>query len=456
MTTKRQHSVTSPAIASVDPKTSLGLPHQSDLDLLDLGLIAKSVCSGLFVSGRTLDDILEQSVRATLSGDRAVDIDLSRANHVTARCGDLARTALYTPAQGAVLLTIGATRPFYSTQTPRPTTKALVPPLQAAPNPSFETAAEQAFKVTPDTMTAAVAILHKGHLVAEKYGAGADLTMPLESWSMGKSLAALLLACAVSDGLIALDEPLALREWSDKSDPRLAIKVEDALRMTSGLAFSASWAADYDAERDGYADHGLIYSGALDSRALVASCALRHRPGTFGAYKNSDTLLLMAALEDRLQAAGIDPLVWPYQRLLGPLGADSVLLETDPYGHWLITGYVYGCARDWARLAQVFVDPNLAQAIGADWACLQTCLQPTPAWSGQYWMSEAPAGFADSIYGGQIWLNRHAEQDRWPAPSDTAFFLGVGGQYAFMVPSLNLVVVRLGHIRGTLDSGAGR
>ena len=75
---------------------------------------------------------------------------------------------------------------------------------------------------------------------------------------------------------------------------------------------------------------------------------------------------------------------------------------------------------------------------------------------GQYWMSEAPAGFTDSIYGGQIWLNRHAEQDRWPAPSDTAFFLGVGGQYAFMVPSLDLVVVRLGHLRGTLDTGAGR
>ena len=295
MTTKRQHSVTSPAIVSADPKTSLGLPHQSDLDLLDLGLIAKSVCSGRFVSGRALDDILEQSVRAALSGDRAVDIDLSHPNQVTAQCGDLARTALYPPVQGAVLLPIGATRPFYSAQTLRPTIKAHVPDLQATPDPSFETAAEQAFKVTPDTMTAAVVILHKGHLFAEKYGAGAEQTMPLESWSMGKSLAALLLACAVSDGLIALDEPLGLQEWSDKSDPRRSITVEDALRMTSGLAFSASWAADYDAERDGYADHGLIYSGALDSRALVASCALRHRPGTFGAYKNSDTLLWRAA-----------------------------------------------------------------------------------------------------------------------------------------------------------------
>ncbi|MEM6554317.1 MAG: serine hydrolase [Pseudomonadota bacterium] len=385
-----------------------------------------------------------------------MDLDLSIARQVTARWGELARTALYTPEQGAVLLPLGATRPFYSPPAPRAAVEALVPRLQAAPAPEFERAAEATFKPTPDTMTAAVTILHKGRLVGEKYASSADPAMPLEAWSMGKSLAALLLACAVSDGLIALDEPLALREWSDRSDPRRAIKVADALRMTSGLAFSASWAADYEAERDGYADHGLIYSGALDSRALVTSCELRHRPGTFGAYKNSDTLLLIAALEDRLQAAGKDPLVWPYERLLGPLGADTILLETDPYGHWLITGYVYGCARDWARLAQVFIDRELATAVGADWDCLQSCLKPTPAWSGQYWMSEAPAGFQDSIYGGQIWLNRHAEQDRWPAPEDTAFFLGVGGQYAFMVPSLDLVVVRMGHIRGTLETGAGR
>lgn len=455
MTDILDHSVTSPAIGPARANAKNRLPDQSHLDLLDLGLIAKGICSGLYVSGRRLDDILKQSVRAELSGARPVGVDLSVTGQVTTTCGAHSRTAMLVEGQGAILLPIGMSSPFFTPSSPRETSQILEP-LEPKVSESFQAAADRAFATEPDTMTAAVAILHRGKLVAERYSAGANDAMPLEAWSMGKSLMALLLACAIEDGLITLNEPLALREWSEPSDPRRNIRVEDALRMSSGIAFSASWAADYDAERDGYPDHGLVYSGAIDSRALVASRGLRHKPGHFGAYKNSDTLLLWAALEDRLHAVGLDPLTWPYERLLGPLGAPSALLETDPYGHALITGYVYGNARDWARLAQIFIDQELAETIGADWACLQACLQPTSAWKGQYWMSEAPADFADSIYGGQVWLNRHAPADRWPAPDDTAFFLGVGGQYAFMVPSLDLVVVRMGHIRGSLDTGAGR
>ncbi|MEO0569876.1 MAG: serine hydrolase, partial [Pseudomonadota bacterium] len=431
-----------------------GLPHQSDLDLLDLGLIAKAVCSGLHVSKRKLEDILSQSVRAVLSSDRAVEIDLSIQGQVTARCEGLARTAIFTGPQGAVLLPIGSRDVYFAPRRAKATPQA-VPDLDAQTSPAFEQATERAFATEPDTLTAGVAILHNGILVAEQYAAGADADMPLEAWSMGKSLAAILIACAVSDGLITLVEPLALKEWP-KADPRQSIRVEDALRMSSGVDFSATWSSDYTPERHGYADHGLIYSGALDSRALVASRLQKHKPGRFGAYKNSDTLLLMAALEDRLEAAGLDPLTWPYERLLGPLGASSILLETDPYGHFLITGYIYGTPRDWARLGQIFIDQDLADTLIVDWLTLQACLQPSLAWTGQYWMADAPAGFDDSIYGGQVWLNRHAPQDRWPAPDDTAFFLGVGGQYTFMIPSLDLVVVRMGHIRGTIDTNAGR
>ncbi|MEM1391547.1 MAG: serine hydrolase [Pseudomonadota bacterium] len=454
MSDSAQTSVTSPALTSTPVGAANGLPHQSDLDLLNLGLIAKAVCSGLHVSKRKLDDILSQSVRAILSNDRAVQIDLSIDGQVTARYEGFARTAIFTGPQGAVLLPIGSRDVYFEPRRAKATPQA-VPDLKVQRHSAFEEAAKEAFATEPDTLTAGVAILHKGALVAEKYAAGADADMPLEAWSMGKSLAAILLACAVSDGLIKLGEPLALKEWP-KGDPRQSIRVEDALRMSSGVDFSATWSSDYVPEHHGYADHGLIYSGALDSRALVTSRLQKHEPGSFGAYKNSDTLLLMAALEDRLETAGLDPLKWPYERLLGPLGTSSILLETDPYGHFLITGYIYGTPRDWTRLGQIFIDQDLANALEIDWPTLQACLQPSPSWAGQYWMADAPKDFDDSIYGGQVWLNRHAPQDRWPAPDDTAFFLGVGGQYTFMIPSLDLVVVRMGHIRGILDTNAGR
>ncbi|MEM9169236.1 MAG: hypothetical protein AAGC56_06240, partial [Pseudomonadota bacterium] len=79
-----------------------------------------------------------------------------------------------------------------------------------------------------------------------------------------------------------------------------------------------------------------------------------------------------------------------------------------------------------------------------------------PGWSGKYWTGSGPDGWTDSIYGGQVWLNRYPQADRWPLPSDAYFMLGVGGQYCFIVPSMDLVVVRIGFVRGVLEANAGR
>lgn len=457
MSDSQIHSVSSPAIAGGEAARTRGLPTDLDIALMELGLIAKMVCSGLHVSKRALNDILAQSVRPKLSNGQPVDIDLSEAGQVTTRAGDLVRTALHAGDQGCILLPIGAAAPlFRARKTRAPVSNPPEVPTRA--DPDFQAAIETAFSRAPDTMTAAVVVHHRGVRVAERYGSGATPDMAMESWSMGKSLTALLLAAAVQDGLVELDEPIALREWQvDTDDPRRAITFEQALRMSSGLDFSASWAEDYEPARHGYPDHGFIYSGAIDTRALVASRPLLHEPGTFGAYKNGDTLAIMAGLADRLAAQGVDPLRGPYDRLLKPIGANSLLLETDPYGHFLPTGFVFGTARDWAKLAELFM--NRGRFAGRQWVdgdVLAACLAPSPGWEGKYWMAAAPEDYADSLYGGQIWLNRHAVQDRWPAPDDMAFFLGTGGQYAFLIPSLDLVIVRMGHIRGTLDTGAGR
>ncbi|MEM8919967.1 MAG: serine hydrolase [Pseudomonadota bacterium] len=454
MASETEHSVTSPAISSGNHTRVRGLPSDSDLALMELGLIAKSVCSGLHVSKRSLDDIVETSVRTDLSNGGTAALDISVSGQVTAEWNGQTRTAIDTGAHGCVLLPIGAKDVFFEPMLDQDARRAIS--LADHSDPNFIPALDAAFQTNPDTGTAAVAIVHKGKLVAERYGAGAEADMRLESWSMGKSAVGLLIACAVSDGLLSLDEPIALREWLSSGDPRRAITFDDALRMSSGIDFSAPWAEDYEPERHGYPDHGFIYSGAIDIRALAASRTLLHPPGRFGAYKNGDTLLLLAGLEDRLVAAGEDPLAWPYTRLLYPAGANGLIFETDPYGHIFGTGNVYGTARDWLALGRLFVEPAHSRKIGLDRDVLSHFASPSPAWRGKYWMAEPPTGFSDSVYGLHVWLNRHAPQDRWPAPDDMFFFLGVGGQYTFIVPSLDLAVVRLGHIRKTLESDAGR
>jgi CubicO group peptidase (beta-lactamase class C family) len=366
---------------------------------------------------------------------------------------------LFCGDQGAVLLPVGADRPLFQprrTRFRRPRT-ALAWPEGDGPaeqDTRFAAAADAAFSDDPDTGTQAFLVAHRGRLLFERYAEGISPDTPLESWSIGKSLTATLVAVAVRQGLVSLDASLALREWRDADDPRRGITVEHALRMSGGLGFSAPWASDYDPTTDGAPDHGFIYSGAVDSRALIASRAQRHVPGVFGAYKNADTLALIAALEDRVLG---DFLRWPYEALLEPIGADTIVLETDAHGRFVPSGFVYGGARDWARLAQLFLNAGVWNGSQiADALVLGACQCPSSAWRGQYWMAQPPQGFEDAIYGGHVWLNRHAPQDRWPLPSSTFFFMGVGGQYVFVVPSLELIIVRMGDVRKTVESGAGR
>jgi len=447
-------SVTSPAISSGNVARVRGLPTDSDIVSMELGLIAKSVCSGLYVSGRRLEDIIDGSVRTHLSNGVVAEIDTSIKNQVTATAGPHTRTAIHITPHGSTLLPVGAKDVFFEPR--RPAQNNTASALTCIDDLAFSSAADAAFQTAPDTGTAAVAIFHEGELVAERYADGITSGTALESWSMGKSLVALLIACAAADGLLSLNEPIALREWRDSHHPRNTITFEHALRMSSGLDFSAPWAEDYEPKRHGYPDHGYIYSGAIDIRAFTASRPSLHPPGVFGAYKNSDTLLLLVGLEDRLLAAGLDPLRWPHERLLNRAGANDIVLETDPYGHIFGTGNVYGTARDWIALGRLFVDDAHAQKVDLTRDALSAFASPSPGWRGKYWMAAAPAGFDDSIYGQHVWLNRHATNDRWPAPDDMFFFLGVGGQYTFIVPSLGLVVVRLGHIRKTIEAGAGR
>lgn len=398
-------------------------------------------------------------MRARLADGTPVEITTPGEHLVRASAKGLARHALFCADQGGVLLPIGADRPLFQPRRTRfSRARSLLPwPLGdagAAQDPRFTPASDAAFSLEPDTGTQAFLVVHNGRLVFERYAEGVFADTPLESWSIGKSLVAMLAAVAAKQGLLSLDDPLALNEWREPDDPRRAITVEHALRMCSGLGFSAPWARDFDPAQDGAPDHGFIYSGAIDSRRLVASRPQRHAPGAFGAYKNADTLALTAALEDRVDG---DFLRWPYEALLEPIGADTIVLETDAHGRFVPSGFVYGAPRDWARVALLFLQSGVWNGRQiADAAVLRACQYPSPAWRGLYWMANPPAGFADAIYGGHIWLNRHAPQDRWPLPVGTFFFMGVGGQYVFAAPSLDLIVVRMGDVRKTVESGAGR
>lgn len=456
----KQYAVSDLALNSADWRGG-GLG-KAERDLLELGLIAKAVCSGVFVSNRDLDTILGREITPALDG-RQVEIEVNQTTK-SVNVGidhSLHRKAVFTGDQGAVLLPIGGNKLFFEPQSLKSEQAQKVDDF--APGVGLKTnsfddsllqqAADVAFNSTPDPMTTALVVAHKGDLVLERYADGIQADTQLQSWSMGKTLTAMLLGRLVQMGHLDIDQPAPIRHW--QSDARAKITIAHLLQMSSGLNFSASWAQDYDPQ-SGYPDHSLMYTAGVDVFQLATSRQLSHKPGTFGAYKNGDTLILGQLIRQTVENLGENYHQWPQQALFTPLGIQKLVMETDPYGNFISTGNNFGTARDWVKLGSLLLQEgrwNDQQLIPSSF--VEFMRQPAKAWRGQYWTEPGPSDWHDSIYGGQLWLNRYPESDRWPLPSDAYFMLGMGGQYTFVVPSMDLVIVRLGDQLGAQPSGRG-
>ena len=114
----------------------------------------------------------------------------------------------------------------------------------------------------------------------------------LESWSMGKSIAATLFALLIKDGTYSLEQPAPVPEWQTPGDPRAKIRNIDLLRMSSGLRFIATQDPDYTPDK-GYPDHFYTYTGAVNSFDYSVHQPPQFAPNTQGRYRNSDPLTLM-------------------------------------------------------------------------------------------------------------------------------------------------------------------
>jgi CubicO group peptidase (beta-lactamase class C family) len=234
----------------------------------------------------------------------------------------------------------------------------------------------------------------------------------------------------MQDGQFKLDDPAPVPEWQSPGDPRGKIRLSDLLRMSSGLRFT----------RDGEAaggDHLYVYTGAIDAFAYSVSRQPEFPPNTVGRYRNCDPLTLGYIVKRTVTARGENYLTYPQRALFDEIGIRKQVLETDPYGNFLLTGYDYGTARNWARIGLLYLNGgtwNGKRLLPADFVDFVKTI--APAW-------------AEPEYGGQFWVNGN---DAWNLPRDAFFAAGAGGQNTFIVPSHDLVIVRMGHSAGAQAS----
>jgi CubicO group peptidase (beta-lactamase class C family) len=416
---------------------------------LETAGFAKLLCSVLFITGRSIDAAIEEdgsfvhppeARRAAQSAKvdwQARSISLTLPNGVT-------RTARQFADQGCVILPRGGNDVFFTPERlhstlPDPATQPwpMGDVLPATPLPAeidkakLAQAADAAFD-PPAALTAAFVVAWRGRIIAERYERGIDYRTRLPSWSMGKSLTATLIGQLVLDGTYDLWQPAPVAEWQGKDDPRRAIRIADLMRMSGGLRFVSSSDPDYDPAR-GYADHDYIYTGAIDSFRWAVTRPPQWPAGTVGRYRNADPLVLNYLIKQAAAARGEDYLSWPQRHLFDRLGMRRMVLETDPYGNYVLTGYDLGSARDWLRLGLLYLQDGVWEGerlLPAGW--VDFVRTPAPAWD-------------QPEYGGLFWLNRTGA---WPVPKDAFYMSGAGGQTTLIVPTHDLVVVRLGHYKG--------
>jgi CubicO group peptidase (beta-lactamase class C family) len=416
---------------------------------LETAGFAKLLCSVIFITGRSLAAAIEEDgafvqPAAARRAAHAAQVDWNARSVSLTLPNGVVRTAREFADQGCVILPRGRNDVFFAPRRlqstlPDPATQhwpmgdlLAAPPLPAEVDTAkLAKAVETAF-YPPEALTAAFVVAWRGRIIAERYANGTNRTTRLPSWSMGKSLTATLIGQLVLDGTYDLWKPAPVAEWQGEGDPRGAIRIADLMRMSGGLRFVSSSDPDYDPAR-GYADHDYIYTGAIDTFHWAVTRPPQWPAGTVGRYRNADPLVLNHLVKQAASARGEDYLSWPQRHLFDRLGIRRMVLETDPYGNFVLTGYDLGSARDWLRLGMLYLQDgvwNGERLLPEGW--VDFVRTPAPAWD-------------EPEYGGLFWLNRTGA---WPVPEDAFYMSGAGGQTAIIIPTHDLVVVRLGHYKG--------
>ena len=270
--------------------------------------------------------------------------------------------------------------------------------------------------------TVALAIAMDGQLVFERYADDYHRDQPQLGWSMTKSLTGLLAGMMLTEGRFSLDAPVGLEQWLGTE--KAGITWKELLNMAPGLAWDEGYGGQSDATE-------MLFSQA-DQGNWAASLPLEEEPGTVFNYSTGTATIAMLAMKEKL--GGAQAIYDYYQsKLFGPLGIQDGIIEPD------FTGTPVGGARgiirpvDWLRLGQLVANHG-------SWQGQQLISQPVM----DFLLAPSPAA---EEYGGFIWRqapDNIPEELQQRLPEDLVWFAGHMGQYTVIVPSENLVVLRIG------------
>ncbi|CAB4599440.1 unannotated protein [freshwater metagenome] len=273
--------------------------------------------------------------------------------------------------------------------------------------------------------TESLVLVHNGQLVREMYGPETNSESTLISWSMAKTITQALIGIAVGDGLLSVNDSDLLPQWHH--DSRSQITLGNLLNMASGLA----WREDYVDDQASDVIEMLFGNGDLvgDHASFTAAKNLEVDPGTKYLYSSGTTNIICRVLANALgeQQGSSDAMkTFMQSRLFDPLGMTSAIPRFDAVGTFVGSSYVYATAKDFARFGYLYLQDGM-------WG--DTRILP-PGWvkySRTPFARDEDNGFD---YGAHLWMT--------PLDPGAMLALGYDGQFTWVSPKRNLVLVRTG------------
>jgi CubicO group peptidase (beta-lactamase class C family) len=266
--------------------------------------------------------------------------------------------------------------------------------------------------------TVAFLIIKNDTIQYEKYFKGYDKQSIVPSFSMAKSVTSILIGCAIDEGYIhSVDDPVTdyIPELAKNGFEKVTIK--HLLQMTSGIKFNESYI-------NPFGDAASFYYG-LNLRKQIEKMKLKSEPGETFEYVSGSPQLLGLILERSLKGQTITSYL--QEKLWSPLGMEydaSWSLDRKENGLEKTFCCLNARARDFAKIGRLYQNKgnwNGQQIVSEQWVEESTKLDTTN-------------GSAD-YYQYQWWL---------PTPNEDFMAEGILGQFVYVHPSKDLIIVRLG------------
>ncbi len=397
------------------------------------GIGAKLLCSSRYVSGlspeQSFDDLVQYS---SILQYLDVDYDPSARTVTTSLFGLSSTTASHYPGLGCYTDYDGFEARANADLQPMPVFTSRWPHGTRVETINNDMQRQLDAMVSGDNgnglNTRALLVVKNGDIVAESYAQGAGPETPLLGWSMAKSLMSVMLGNLAYRGMLDVDEAPDFDSWTQ--DERADIRIRDLLTMTDGLDFSEQYNPGDDAT-------AMLFTEPSASGYAIGRPAL-HEPGTQFNYSSGTANILSRIYFNRTGGTLADSLADYRQHIAGPMSFQHAVFEPDARGVFVGSSYFYASARDWARLGQMMLQGgvlNGERIVSADWVAQST----RPNNSGN-----------QKAYGYQWWLNSGNARPRWPdLPADAYAAQGNRQQSITVIPSENLVIVRLGWTSGS-------